>query len=166
MKLLFAILMAVSYFAPTNGAGVNVCLLYPPPKYWNVYEEMKLADSDDLKYYATMLFTPIPFQDLPNSKYKHQEILNKINTDKTGLPCIKKRLLNTYCSIVHLSKPEIKPWIGQISSMYSFADNIRSRENIENWFDTFIPKMVYKRYAAIPALPAIADAFYTNMLKC
>lgn len=166
MKLLFAILSAAPIFAATNGQVVNVCLLYPPPKYWNVFEEMKLADSDDLKYYATMLFAPIPFHDLPNSKYKHQEILNKINTDKTGLPCIKKHFLNAYCSIVHLNKPEIKPWIGQIPSMYSLADNIRSRENIESWFDVYIPKMVYKRYAAIPALPSIADAFYTNSLKC
>ena len=163
MKLLFAFLVATSNFSPTTSQGVNVCLLYPPPKYWDVYEELKLATSNDLKYYTTMLFAPIPFEDLPKSKYKHQEILSKINTDKTGLPCIKKNLLNAYCSIVHLNKPEIKPWIGQIPSLY--GNDIRSREDIEIWF-YIIPKMVYKRYAAIPALPAIADAFYTNALKC
>lgn len=166
MKLLLAILVAISNFSPTNSQGVNVCLLYPPPKYWDVFEEMKLATSDDLKYYTTMLFAPIPFQDLPKSKYKHQEILSKINTDKTGLPCIKKNLLNAYCSIVHLNKPEIKPWIGQIPGMYYSQEYIRSRESIETFVDNLIPKMVYKRYAAIPALPAIADAFYTKALLC
>jgi hypothetical protein len=164
MKFLFPILLTVSYVSPT--ISQDMCILHPPPKYWDVYEEMKLATSDDLKYYATMLFAPIPFQDLPNSVYKHQGVLDKINTDKSGLPCIKKQLLNAYCSIVHLNKPEIKPWIGQIPSMYSFASNIRTKNDIESWIPIFIPKLVYMRYAAIQALPAIANAFYTKALKC
>lgn len=167
MKLLLLVILAVSLmFSPTNGLATNMCTLHPPPKYWDVYEEMKLGTSYDLKYYATMLFAPIPFEDLPKSKYKHDEILNKINTDKAGLPCIRQKFLNAYCTIVYLKKPEIKPWIGQIPAMYYLADYLRNKEELEMQVDVAIPKMVYKRYAAIGALPAIADDFYTKALLC
>jgi hypothetical protein len=189
LKLSLAILLAFSLcLGPTN-AETNMCDTNPPPKYsgscywapwlwyckgkelasWKVYQEMTsmAATTENIKFYANVLF--LPFDDIPGSYYDHDDVLSIIGGYNVDLECVKNGLLNAYCSVVYMKSAET--WISKIPSMqpnFSAISSATTRSALQLIFKKIpsIPTTLYKAFAAIRAMPEIANGLYYNVLTC
>lgn len=188
-KFFFAILLAVSLsLGPTN-AEVSMCDTNPPPKYsgvcawapwqwyckgkelasWKVYQEMTTmaATTQNIKFYANVLF--FPFDELPGSYYNHDDVLSIIGGYNIDLECVKRGLLNAYCSVVYMKSAET--WISKIPFMkpnLSAISSVTTKTALKLILDKIpsIPTTLYKAFAAIRAMPDIANGLYANVLSC
>lgn len=188
-NLLLSFLIVFSLCLRQTNAETSMCDTNPPPKYsgscawapwlwyckgkeqasWKVYQEMTnmAATTENIKFYANVLF--LPFDDIPGSYYNHDDVLSVIGGYSVDLECIKRGLLNAYCSVVYMKSAET--WISKILFMKPNLSAISSatmKTALKLIIDKIpsIPTMLYKAFAAIRAMPDIANRLYANVLTC